>query len=206
MQEKFNPQETERNPQNVNAGLLESITTRYRNGDPAEHIKESIRDKITYAEMHLEMGLMTEADLQESTRAAREMNDVELAAAIEIAIKIEDQREREYQADLDECFGGDDCPDYDPYQEEMSVRDFLAEETLLDKSLGEAIKAMWGIKTPETTLTDEQEEMCDGLDPAAAHYMMRHYGKTNEDLIREHEEADGIYQDPQDDNSLLDVY
>ena len=54
-------------------------------------------------------------------------------------------------------------------------------------------------------LTDEQEEMCDRLDPAAAHRVMRHYGKTNEDLIREYEEADGINRDPRDDDSLLGV-
>ncbi len=205
MQEKFSFQEAEQNPQNVNAGLLKYIITLYKRGYETRGIKEDIRGYETYVEECLEIGLMTEAGLQESTRAAREMNDVELAAAIEMAIEIEDTREREYQASLDEDYH-DDCPDYDPYQEEMSVRDFLAEETLLDKSLGEAIKAMWGIKTPETTLTDEQEEMCDGLDPAAAHFMMRHYGKTNEDLITEYEEADGIYQDSQDDNSLLDVY
>ena len=54
----------------------------------------------------------------------------------------------------------------------------------------------------------EQEAMIDrgynyvadpyrGLNPAAAHHVSQHYGKTNEDLIEEYEEADGSYQDSQ---------
>ena len=111
-------------PQNIIADLLEDIPRFRGPGYSPEEILRDIRAYEAVEEECLLEGWLMETDLLESTKITREMNDVELLAAIGMATKIEDQEERECHLIDPEESGVDD--DYDFDYEELYGEDPLA--------------------------------------------------------------------------------